>query len=100
VVTGAIAQDGAAHAIGNARLDLLEAGILASDPLAGSEPHPLAALLDCRNQIRQERRIILSIAVERRHDGTRAQRGPRCAPPPTDLTMLHAGPGADFPAAS
>src|ERR1039457_3927521 len=68
-VTGAIAQDGVAHAIGDARLYLLETGVLAPDPLTGSETDAIAALFDGRDQIRQERRIVLSIAVERRHDG-------------------------------
>src|SRR6202165_1681839 len=72
-VAGAIAQNRVAHAIGNARLDFLEAGVLASDPLAGGKTHALAAILDRRNQIRQEHWIVLSVAIERRHD--RAARG-------------------------
>src|SRR5258706_15934007 len=60
-VAGAIAQDRVAHAIGNARLDFLETGGLAADPLAGGETDALAAILDRRNQVRQERWIVLSI---------------------------------------
>ena len=68
-VAGAIAQNRVAHAIGNARLDFLEAGILASDPLACGKTDAVAAIFDCRNQIRQEYGIVLPIPVERRHDG-------------------------------
>ena len=76
-VAGAVAQDGVAHAVGDARLDLLEAGILAPDPLAGGKADALAAIFDRRNQVRQERRIVLAVAVERRHDG--AARGTHAA---------------------
>src|ERR1700730_15005520 len=72
-VAGAIAKNRVAHAIGYARLDFLEAGVLASDPLPGGKTHALAAILDRRNQIRQEHWIVLSVAIERRHD--RAARG-------------------------
>ena len=58
-----------AHAVGDARLHLLEPGVLAPDPLAGGKADAIAALLDRRDQIRQERRIVLAVAVERRHDG-------------------------------
>src|ERR1700733_3720770 len=68
-IAGAIAQDGVAYPIGNARLEFLEAGVFASNPLAGGKTHALATVLDRRNQIRQKRRIVLSVAVERRHDG-------------------------------
>ena len=68
-IAGAVAQDGVAHAIGDARLHLLETGVLAPDPLAGGKADAFAAILDRRDQIRQERRIVLPIAVERRHDG-------------------------------
>jgi len=37
-VAGAIAQDCVAHAIGDAGLDFLEAGVLAPDALAGARP--------------------------------------------------------------
>src|ERR1700688_1878012 len=53
-VAGTIAQDRVAHAIGNARLDFLEASVLAPDSLPGGKTHALAAILDRRNQIRQE----------------------------------------------
>ena len=58
-----------AHAVGDARLQLLEAGVLASDPLAGRKADAAAAVLDRRDQVRQERRIVLPVAVERGHDG-------------------------------
>ena len=70
-------QDRLAHAVGDARLQLLEAGVLAPDPLAGREADAAAALLDRRDQVRQERRIVLAVAVERRHDG--AARGAHAA---------------------
>src|SRR6202041_1299356 len=68
-VAGAVAQNGVAHAIGDARLDLLETGVLAPDPLTGGETEAIAALFDGRDQSREERRIVLAIAVKRRHDG-------------------------------
>src|SRR5260370_21293867 len=73
-VAGAITQNRAAHAIRDARLDFLEAGILASDPLARGKTDAVAAILDRRNQIRQKYGIVLPIPIERRHDG--AARGP------------------------
>ena len=63
--------------VGDARLDLLEAGVLAPDPLAGGKADAAAAAFDRRNQIRQECRIVLPVAVERRHDG--AARGANAA---------------------
>src|ERR1700722_1682848 len=68
-IAGAIAQDGVAYSIGNARLDFLEAGVFASNPLAGGKTHAFTAIFDRRNQIRQERRIVLSVAVKRRPNG-------------------------------
>ena len=72
-IAGAIAKDGIAHAVGDSRLELLEAGVLATDPLTCGETRALAALFDGRNQSGQEGRIILSVTVERRND--RATRG-------------------------
>src|SRR5215831_15465040 len=43
-VARAVAQDRAAHAVGDARLQLLEAARLAPGALAGREPDPRAAL--------------------------------------------------------
>src|SRR5712671_608584 len=68
-IAGAIAQDSVAHPIGDARLDFLEAGVLASDALAGGKTDAFAALLDRRNQVRQECRVVLSVAVEGRDNG-------------------------------
>src|ERR1700733_2958851 len=68
-VAGTVMQDRVAHGIGDARLNLLEARILATDPLAGDETRTLAALFDGRNQGRQERRVILAVAIQRCHDG-------------------------------
>src|SRR5688572_14581496 len=69
-IAGAVVQNGVADAIGGARLQLLETGVLASDPLAGGKTDAVAAVLDRRNQVRQERWIVLPVAVERRHDGS------------------------------
>ena len=76
-IAGAVAQDRVAHGVGDPRLHFLETGVLAPDPLAGGEADAAAALLDRRNQVGQERRIVLSVAVERRHDG--AARGANAA---------------------
>src|ERR1700681_664007 len=78
-IAGAIAQDPVAHAIGDTRLDLLETGVLASDALAGHKTDAFAALLDRRNQVRQECRVVLSVAVEGRDNG--AARGAHPAAP-------------------
>src|ERR1700691_1295530 len=53
-VTGAGMQDGIAHAIGDARLKFLEAGVLASHPLTRGEANVFAAVFDGRNQSRQK----------------------------------------------
>src|SRR5882757_3748619 len=53
-VAGAVAQDRIAHAVGDPRLHFLEAGILASDPLAGHEADAAAAAFDRRHQIRRK----------------------------------------------
>src|ERR1700674_2060608 len=67
-IAGTIAQDRLACRIGDARLELLEAGVLASDPLTGGKADAFATFFDGRNQVRQERWIVLAIAIERRHD--------------------------------
>ena len=67
-VAGAVMQDRVAHGIGDARLNLLETGILATDPLAGGKARAFTALFDSRNQRRQESRIILPVAIKRCHD--------------------------------
>src|ERR1700722_5612301 len=53
-VAGAVAQNGVAHTIGDARLDLLETAVLAPVPLPGGETDAIAALFDGRDKIRQE----------------------------------------------
>src|SRR6267142_424031 len=68
-VAGTVAQDRLAHAVRDFRLQLLETGILAPDPLARRETDAAAAAFDRRDQVGQERRIILSVAVECGHDG-------------------------------
>src|ERR1700676_535842 len=68
-IAGTIAQDRLARRVGDARLELLEAGVLASDPLTGGKADALATHFDGRNQVRQERRIVLTIAIARRNDG-------------------------------
>src|SRR6185437_5468444 len=76
-IASAIAQNGSANTVGDARLNFLEPGVLAPDPLAGDKADAIAALLQRRDQIRQKRRIVLTIAIERRHDG--AARSPDTA---------------------
>src|SRR5690348_16237548 len=67
-IARAVIEDRIANRIGGARLQLLESGVLASDALAGDETNAIAALPDRRNQVRQERRIVLAVAVESRDD--------------------------------
>src|SRR5689334_6998633 len=69
-ITGAVAPSGLAHTIGDAALQFLETGILATDALAGYEAYAPAALFDRRDQVGQEHRVVLAVAVERRHDRT------------------------------
>src|SRR5262245_37596009 len=69
-VAGAVVQDGAADLVGDARLQFLEAGVLAPDPLARGKADTPAAFLYSRNELRQEGRIVLAVAVERGHDRT------------------------------
>src|ERR1700692_1937498 len=68
-VAGTVVQNAAAYAVGDLRLDLLESGVLAAHARAASQTAALAAALDRRDQIRQECRIVLAVAVKRRHDG-------------------------------
>jgi hypothetical protein len=49
-------------------LQPLERGILAADALAGGEPDAPTCLLDRCEQRRQERRIVLSVAIQRGDD--------------------------------
>src|SRR4051794_25257497 len=69
-VAGAVAQDAAAYAICDPRLNFLKSSILTPDPLAGSKPDPIATIFDGRDKVRQERWIVLPIAIQRRHDRT------------------------------
>src|SRR5262245_15768870 len=73
-VACAVAQDRTTYPVGELRLQFLEAGVLAPDPLAGRKADAPAAAFDRRDQIRQEGRIVLTIAIQRRHDDT--PRGP------------------------
>src|SRR6266478_2909803 len=69
-IAGAIAQDSVAHTVGDARLDFLETGVLASDALAGGKTDAFAALLDRRNQVRQDCSVVMSVAADGHRDGT------------------------------
>ncbi len=68
-VARAVAQDRAAHAVGNARLEFLEAGRLAADALAGDQPDARSTGLQRLDQLGKKRRIVLAVAVERDDDG-------------------------------
>src|SRR5207237_992386 len=72
-VAGAVMQHRVADLVGEPRLQLLEAGILAADPLARDEADPPAALFQRGDQVREEGGIVLAVTVERRHHG--AMRG-------------------------
>src|SRR5262245_7257203 len=62
-IAGAVAQHGAAHAISYPRLKLLEAGILASDALAGDQTDARIVHQN-RQQLRHEGRVVLAVAIE------------------------------------
>ena len=66
-VARAVAQHRAAHPVGDAGLKLLEAGILAADPLAGNEADARARGHHAQ-ELGDEGGIVLAIAVERDHD--------------------------------
>ena len=70
-VARAVAQDRAAHAVRDARLQFLETAGAPSDALTGDETRG-RALVQRREQRRNERGIVLSVAVERR-DNRRAR---------------------------
>src|SRR5262249_53027744 len=61
-VARAVAQDSGAHAIGDARLELLERRRLPAHPLAGDEPDARGAVEQGAQQGRQEGRIVLAVA--------------------------------------
>src|SRR6476660_544575 len=67
-VAGSVAQDGAAHGIGNTRLKLLEPACLATDALSGNEAGSGRTRFKRTDQRRDECRIVLPVAVERHHD--------------------------------
>ncbi len=69
-IAGAVAQDRIAYCVGNARLEFLESAVLASNSLTGDKTDALAAVFDRRDEARQERWVVLTITVERRHDGS------------------------------
>src|SRR5581483_10603288 len=69
-VAGAVLQDRLADRIGDARLEFLEAGVLASDALTRDKTDALPTARERHDQVRQEGRIVLSVAVKRRHDRT------------------------------
>ena len=63
-VAGAVAQDRAAHAVGDPRLKFLEPGRLAPDTLAGNQAHARRASFERFDQLRDESRIVLAVAVD------------------------------------
>src|SRR5262249_13524402 len=64
----AVAQDGGADAVGDARLNALERRVLAPDAPAGDEAGPLAAFPQQYDGRWNERGIVLAVAVERHDD--------------------------------
>src|SRR2546421_12280153 len=64
-VARAVAQDRAAYAVGDARLHFLPGARAAPDALTCDEPDLRPALLECLQQSRNERGIVLSIPIER-----------------------------------
>ena len=72
-VARAVAEDRAAHGVGEARLESLEARGLAPDALAGDEAHRGAPCSSRPRSAREKRRIVLAVAVER-DDDRRARR--------------------------
>ena len=68
-VAGAVAQHGATHRIGDARLKFLEPARLAANALAGDESDARLARFQCADKRRNKSGIVLPVAVERRHNG-------------------------------
>ena len=52
-IAGTVVQNCLAHAIGDARLQFLETGVLAPDPLARRQTDAPAAVFDRRDQVRR-----------------------------------------------
>src|SRR5262249_53738567 len=77
-ITRPIFQDRATDRVRRPRLEFLETSILSSNSLARGEADALAALFERRNQLRQEGRIVLTVAVEGSNE--RAARGAHAAP--------------------
>ena len=78
-VAGAVLEHEAAHAVGDARLELLEAGRLAADALARHEAGPLACRFERLEQLRNEGGIVLAVAVEGHDDRGARALARRCA---------------------
>ena len=93
-IPGGVLQDAPPHAVGDARLQHLEAPVLAAAPLALGEPGPFAGRLQGGQQGRDEGRVVLAVAVERRDGRGRAPSARRCAPPPTGRRCARAAPPA------
>jgi hypothetical protein len=63
-----VLQDGPAHGVGDPRLQLLERTVAASEASADRERHARPACLQGSHEFRHIARVVLPIAVERRHD--------------------------------
>ena len=75
-IARAVAQHDTAHAIGDARLKFLEARRLAADALAGNHSDAGCPASKRLNQLGEEGRIVLAVAVEGHDSGALA-----CATP-------------------
>src|SRR6476620_5973959 len=63
-IAGTVTQHGAPDAIGQPRLELLEAGGLAADPLTCDESHLRGSRSERVTQRRNEGRIVLAVTIE------------------------------------
>src|SRR6476661_3932131 len=72
-VACAVAQHGAAHRIGDARLQFLEAGRLTPDALPRDQADARLPGFERANEGGQKRRVVLAVAIER--DDQRPARG-------------------------
>src|SRR6185312_11783010 len=71
-VASTITQDGSTHRICDPRLEFLKSARFAANALARDESNARVARFQCANKRRNECRVVLTVAVERHHNG-----GPR-----------------------
>ena len=67
-IAGTVAQNGAAHAVGDARLQFFERGGPAPDTLARHQSDAGSARGQRLEQCRNKHRIVLSVTIERHHN--------------------------------